>query len=55
VFCALGGQQVIEDLQISPYHEVYKLSAEILERFFGAQEMEGEEKMQFITNNKFSI
>ena len=33
-FSNLGGQQILEDLQISPYHEVYKLSSEILCRHF---------------------
>ena len=35
VFDNLGGKQIVEDLQISPYHEVYKLSSEIVDRHFG--------------------
>ena len=53
-FVNQDGQKAIEELQISPYHEVYKLSQEILERHLGGEEMLEQEKKEFI-GSKFLI
>jgi len=50
VFMRLGGPEVAGDLQLSKFHEVYKLASEILERHCGAQEMDPLEKMEFINS-----
>jgi len=53
VFLRLGGQEVVEYLQMSEFHEVYKQASEIIERHCGGKEMDSLEKMEFI-NSKSS-
>ncbi len=59
VFMRLGGDQVLEDLQVSPYYEIYKSAADLLEKHCGAHPMDSLEKMEFINSkqkdNNFSI
>jgi hypothetical protein len=59
VFYKLCGEQVLEDLQVSPYHEIYKQAADLLEKYCGAQAMDALEKMEFINSrhkdNNFNI
>ena len=60
VFFKLCGEDVVQDLQVSPYHEVYKQSADLLEKHCGAQPMDQLEKMEFInsrntSDNNFNI
>jgi len=49
-FAKLGGEDVVIELQLSQYHEVYKVACEILERHCGAEEMTKLEKMEFINS-----
>lgn len=48
----LEGQKYIEELQISPFHEVYKLASDIIERHFGGMEMGDLEKMNYINSKE---
>ena len=52
VFAKLGGEDVVQELQLSQYHEVYKVACEILERHCGAEEMTKLEKMEFINSKE---
>jgi hypothetical protein len=40
VFFRLGGDQILEDVQISPYHEIYKQAADLLEKHCGGKAMD---------------
>ena len=51
IFEKIGGSEVLEKLQISPFHEVYKLASDMLERHFGGAEMDELEKGHFINQN----
>ena len=51
-FEMLEGQKYIEELQISPFHEVYKLASDIIERHFGGMEMGDLEKMNYINSKE---
>ena len=52
VFERLDGQSLLEHLQVSPFHEVYKLASDMLERFFAFEVLEGEEKEEFLRKNQ---
>ena len=45
----MGGDQVLEDLQVNPFYEVYKAAADMLEKYCGGKEMCEEDKQQFIS------
>jgi len=47
IFDRFGGEGVILDLQLSQFHEVYQYAQTILEKHFGAQEMDEQEKAHF--------
>jgi hypothetical protein len=47
IFDRFGGEGVILDLQLSHFHEVYQYAQTILEKHFGAQEMDEIEKANF--------
>lgn len=51
-FISNGGQEVLEDLQLSHFYEVYKQASDILEIHLGAHEMNALEKMEFINSKK---
>lgn len=39
-------------LQVSQYYEIYKLSADILERVYGLEQLNEIEKMQYINSKE---
>jgi hypothetical protein len=49
-FHRLGGLDIVTDLQLSQYHEIYKTAQEILEQFCGGTEMTELEKMEFMSS-----
>ena len=51
-FIRRGGQEVLEDMQLSQFYEVYKQASDILEIHLGATEMGALEKMEFINSKK---
>jgi Atypical Arm repeat len=51
VFTKLGGHEALETLQVSPYHEVYRLASEILEKHYDATEMNGIQRDEFFSKN----
>jgi hypothetical protein len=48
IFDHFGGEGIVQDMQLSQFHEVYQLACTILEKHYGAQEMDELEKKQFI-------
>ena len=46
----MGGQEVAEDLQLSQFHEVYRMASEVIERHCGGEEMNTLEKLEFINS-----
>lgn len=44
----MSGDQIIEDLQLNEYYEVYQLAVEIIERHCGGTPLEGNDKDTFI-------
>jgi hypothetical protein len=52
VFMKMGGDQVLEDLQVNPFYEVYRAAADMLEKYCGAKEMGEEDKQMFISQRK---
>ncbi len=56
-FQKICGQEVVENLQLSQYYEVYQLASEIIERHCGGAEMSEFEKMEFINskNGTFDV
>ena len=55
IFDRFGGESVVQDLQLSEFHEVYQFAQTILEKHFGAQEMDEDEKKQFIKNRDAAV
>ena len=45
----------MQDLQLSEFHEVYQYAQTILEKHFGAQEMDEDEKKYFIKNRDAAL
>ncbi len=55
IFDRFGGESVVQDLQLSEFHEVYQYAQTILEKHFGAQEMDEDEKKEFIKNRDAAV
>jgi len=52
IFFKLGGDQILIDLQVSPFHEIYKQAADLLEKHCGGEAMDPLEKMEFINSRQ---
>lgn len=55
IFRRMGGTELVERLQLSPFHEVFKLAADMMELHFDGQQMDDDERDCYVNSNVFKI